>query len=297
MNEIQPNVVQVKRVKPILEFPPIPMASNGNQQDNGLVANSKNPFNDPTSAFEKLKLEPISRTPNYNFTNNSSNTSPFGTPPARRSGGNYARSKCLCDIKDNFEPHKGNTSPITLKRYEHQQSQLKKSADIICKKCNNVRKASSANATTSMSSNGICSPLIRRGPRSLETNPFEGELNTESRHYSEASLNMNSCDTSTISTNNSSITNIRRFWANGASPRLNGNRHEITIQQSTYNHTRNPLSPPPPHYPRRNSSQNTRLMSPRIRSPESNGVMHNGTATNSSFNYRGNPFTEYMHNN
>lgn len=246
-----------------------------------------------THKLQEFQFQPMSRTPNLNARPERS-LSPIRTPPVRRNRGGLigtSLNKCICDLKSSMEKLQSNTSPITLKRYCHQQSQLANSNNKTCPKCNGGRKSHSANAATStIYNNGFngTSPLTNRSFLVQNQLPDEGNgryiplyagrLSNEEalpRHYrsTDAYLNYNSCDTTTTTNNSngstitSNSTQIQRFWANGlgsmssSSNNTNGNRVALMtqhfqqqIQQSntTSEPKLNPLrSPPPPLRPRR----------------------------------------------
>lgn len=227
--------------------------------------------------------------------------SPMRTPTPNRNGGTPllgGLNRCFCDLKSIVEPLRDNTSPITLKRFQHQRKQSMDAGEIHCLKCNNTRKVSSANAaiptqtstTTSYSTstylNGVSSP--RRDYRFPTSHVLLSEDSLRQYRSTDAYLN-SSCDTSSSSSSNLSsgnVQNLSRFWNNaaGASPRLNGNGNRFEVVQFTSSHynsttttSLSPLSsPPPPLYPRarRDSSTTTPSPSPdtppfssRVRSP------------------------------
>lgn len=222
-----------------------------------------------TRRMSDFKFAPMSRTPNLNKRPDRSLSPPssISTPPARRSRGGLISgglNKCICDIKNSVENLQEHTSPILLKRFCHQQSQMAvaNGGGKTCPKCNGGRKSSSANAATGSShhnySNGF-SPLPQRQfsydppPTTIIPSRLSRE-DTLPRHHrsTDTYLNSDSCDTnvttttssssnaSTItndSSNNCNLTPFQSFFANGGStttsstPSTNGNRVQIMTQK------------------------------------------------------------------
>lgn len=221
--------------------------------------------------LSEFKFAPMNRTPNLNARVDRSLSPPSSTntPPARRSRGGLISgglNKCICDIKNSVENLQENTSPILLKRYCHQQSQMTvaNGGGKTCPKCNGGRKASSANAVTGPTYINGFSPLPHQ-QFSYDSPPtnIPSRLSREDtlpRHHrsTDTYLNSDSCDTtnatnptssssnaSTItnnSSNNSNLTPFQKYFANGGlpsssstssttTPSTNGNRVHIMTQQ------------------------------------------------------------------
>lgn len=218
--------------------------------------------------LSEFKFAPMNRTPNLNARPDRSLSPPTNTPPARRSGGGLISgglNKCICDIKNSVENLQENTSPILLKRYCHQQSQMTvaNGGGKTCPKCNGGRKASSANAATGPTYSNGFSPLPQRqfsydSPKNIPSRLSREDTVPKHHRSTDTYLNSDSCDTtnatntassssnaSTItnnSSNNSNLTPFQKYFANGGlpsssstssttTPSTNGNRVHIMTQQ------------------------------------------------------------------
>lgn len=226
--------------RPKLSLPPIipakPQMLNGNNGSGSSTSinNSGTAPTTDTTDFQlqiatrkmgEFKFAPMNRTPNMSMRPDRSLSPPsISTPPARRSRGGLISgglNKCICDIKSSVENLQENTSPILLKRFCHQQSQMAvaNGGGKTCPKCNGGRKSSSANAATGPTYSNGFSPLPRRQfsyEPSLPTH-IPSRLSREDtlpRHHrsTDTYLNSDSCDTTTTndvttSSNASTITN------------------------------------------------------------------------------------------
>uniref|UniRef100_A0A336KTZ5 mitogen-activated protein kinase kinase n=1 Tax=Culicoides sonorensis TaxID=179676 RepID=A0A336KTZ5_CULSO len=258
-----------------------------------------------TRKQSEFKFEPLSRTPNLSSRPDRSLSPPnsISTPPARRSRGliSGGLNKCICEIKNSVENLKDKTSPILLKRYCHQQSQLSfiNGDSKTCPKCNGGRKALSANAATGPTySNGFSPVPQRQFSHDSPHIPSRFREDNLPRHHRSTDTILNSydsCDTTTnqlttltisSNSNTSTITNISSsnnsnhlapFYtkevvfasssSSTTSPSINGNRVAIMTQQyqnQIKTTTTNPLrSPPPPLRPRRSHEPPPELPMPR----------------------------------
>ncbi|XP_063695505.1 dual specificity mitogen-activated protein kinase kinase hemipterous-like [Culicoides brevitarsis] len=252
----------IPTIRPKFSLPPSQIL-NGNTSSSvtssGISSGNSN-FEIMTRNMSEFKFAPLNRTPNLSARPDRSLSPPSTTktPPARQRrlglitpGRNY----CICDIKSSVENLQENTSPILIKRYCHQQSQMSvvNGGNKMCPRCNGGRKASSANAAIPANnySNGF-SPLPQRqfsydSPQHHAPSHIPSRLSREDtvpRHHrsTDTYLNSDSCDTkaaspavvaphissssssnaSTITNNSSSNSNFatpfQKFFANGALP-------------------------------------------------------------------------------
>lgn len=281
--EIKPEMAPLAAPRPKLSLPPLVPAKpqqmlNGNNISISSSSTTMTTGQSDTTDFQlqlatrklsDFKFAPMNRTPNLNIRADRSLSPPslISTPPARRSRGGLISgglNKCICDIKNSVENLQENTSPILLKRFCHQQSQMAvaNGGGKTCPKCNGGRKASSANAATGLTYSNGFSPLTQRQfsydppPTNIPSRLTREDTLPRHHRSTDTYLNSDSCDTTNVTTttsssnastitnnssNNSNLTPFQIYFANGGlpssstssatTPSTNGNRVQIMTQK------------------------------------------------------------------